>query len=107
MEFIGTFLAKSGLSASNINNQTRGQPRPDVEAENNDMLRLHLNLSESLNKSTEKTQEKISLFYVTIITIVSNNCFIEGENQNIKYFIFRFSPFSPSISLNGMTTDCK
>ena len=66
MEFIGTFLTKS-----NITTESRRDPRPDVEAENNDMLRLHLNLSKSLNKSTQKTTEKISIFYVTIITIVS------------------------------------
>ena len=71
MEFIGTFLTKSGLSANNITIESRRDPRPDVEAENNDMLRLHLNLSKSLNKSTQNTTEKISLFYVTIITIVS------------------------------------
>ena len=68
MEFIGTFLAQSKLSASNITNQS---PPQDVEAENNDMLRLHLNLSKSLNKSTKKTGEKMSILYVTIITTVS------------------------------------
>ena len=71
MEFIGSLLTKSRFSVSNIYHQSPRDPRPGVEAENNDMLRLHLNLSESLNKSTEKTQEKISLFYVTIITVVS------------------------------------
>ena len=73
MEFIGSLLTKSRFSVSNIYHESPRESRPSVEmeAENNDMLRLHLNLSESLNKSTEKTQEKISLFYVTIITIVS------------------------------------
>ena len=71
MEFIGTFLAQSKLSASNITNQSPPEPPQDVEAENNDMLRLHLNLSKSLNKSAEKTGEKMSILYVTIITTVS------------------------------------
>ena len=71
MEFIGTLLAQSKVSVSNISNQSPPDPPRDVEAENNDMLRLHLNLSESLNKSTEKTRKIMSILYVTIISIVS------------------------------------
>ena len=33
MEFIGTFLAQSKLSASNITNQSPPEPPQDVEAE--------------------------------------------------------------------------
>ena len=84
MEFIGTFLNKSRLPVSNIYNESPREPRPEMEAENNDMLRLHLNLSESLNKSTEKSQEKISIFYVTIITIVSTIALLKEKIKTSK-----------------------
>ena len=106
MEFIGSLLTKSRFSVSNIYHQSPPDPQPAVEAENNDMLRLHLNLSESLNKSTEKTQEKISLFYVTIITIVSRITSCHSRKSKHK-IIPRFSVFSQSISSDGMTTDSK
>ena len=90
MEFIGTFLSKSRLPVSNIYNESHREVRPGVEAENNDMLRLHLNLSESLNKSTEKSQEKISIFYVTIITIVSTIALLKEKikTSNISFLDF-------------------
>ena len=70
MAFIGNLLTESVNYVRSINPEL--QQEVDDEAENSDMLRLHLNLSKSLYKNKEKAFGKNSFKVVVFVTLVSS-----------------------------------
>ena len=71
MAFIGNLLTDGVNYVTSINTEVEREVRQETEADSNDMLRLHLNLTKSLYENKEKTYGKSSFMVVLIITLVS------------------------------------
>ena len=71
MAFIGNLLTDGVNYVTSINTEAEREVRQETEADSNDMLRLHLNLTKSLYENKEKTYGKSSFMVVLIITLVS------------------------------------
>ena len=72
MAFIGNLLTESVNYVRSINPEVQQEVDEEAEAENSDMLRLHLNLSKSLYKNKEKAFGKNSFKVVVFVTLVSS-----------------------------------
>ena len=72
MAFIGNLLTESVDYVRSINPEVQQEVNEEAEAENSDMLRLHLNLSKSLYKNKEKAFGKNSFKVVVVVTLVSS-----------------------------------
>ena len=72
MAFIGNLLTESVDYVRSINLEVQQEVNEEAEAENSDMLRLHLNLSKSLYKNKEKAFGKNSFKVVVVVTLVSS-----------------------------------